>query len=78
MHNKRSDTFVTRNVLRQMKVWSYTFHMFMDEIIKKCNHQRASAKVQYFQKVDLSAYAFADNVVIMTGRKEDLQRSLEE
>lgn len=78
--NMRSEPFTTVEGVRQGGGLSpFLFTIFMDDIIQKCTKRVKKLTVGYrnLQRVQISEGAFADDVVVMAGKEEDLQINLE-
>lgn len=78
-NNNRSEEFETKEGLRQGGVMSpVLFVLFMDEIIRKCHLTSKKLHVGYrnLQPVYVTECAFADDVVIIAGKEDDLQTNL--
>lgn len=74
-----SEEFTTGQGLRQGGVMSpILFTVFMDDVIKRCNRRtrRMYIGYRYLQRIEISECAFADDIAIISGSKQDLQNSL--
>lgn len=78
-NNLESDTFKTKEGLRQGGSLSpMLFIVYMDDIIKKCTEKSKKVRVGYINlnAVEISEWAFADDVAIIAGSQEDLQHNI--
>ena len=79
-HGKTSEAFTTNEGLRQGGGLSpCLFTIFMDEIIRKCTSKAKKLGVGYrfLRRVEISEGAFADDIVVVAEKADDLQTNLE-
>lgn len=78
-NNRTSEEFTTNEGLRQGGVLSpVLFNIFIDEIIRTCHQKIRGLHVGYrkLQPIFIRNCVFADDIIVMAGSEEELQRNL--